>query len=586
MSTLSHRFEILLGTALVGTMVLAFSASAQGAADRCPATTGAAMPLAYVGPPTTAPITACDLMTRLYVLADDSMMGRQVGTEYNDRGTNYIEREVRRLGLRPAGENGTYFQKLPVFSRVFDSTSTLTVGRMTFRGGTDFTANINGTSFGLEGAPVIYAGVAGDTTNLLPAGAAAGKVLVLGAAERPMRFRSMTPGLQAYLAAQEGALAVVTVAGDALPAQRGFGTRPSYLDPEAPEPGGGAGRATLTVTTAVATALLGQAPGAMAIGAAGRPVSMALRFRQEPLPGRNVVAVLPGSDPVLRDQYILIGAHNDHIGFRQGGLPHDSVKAFNMVFRQQGADSRGIGVPTQAQWAEINAKIDSMRQVHPVRIDSISNGADDDGSGSVSVLEIAEAFVAAKDRPKRSIIFIWHAGEEAGLWGSRFFSDHPSVPRSSIVGAINIDMVGRGAGTDVTGQAADGALIRGGDGYLQLVGSRRLSTELGDIAELVNSRGAHGLHFDYALDADGHPQNIYCRSDHYEYARYGIPVVFFTTGGHADYHQVTDEPQYIQYRHMAQVDNYVYDLARTLANLDHAVTVDKPKPDPFGGCRQ
>ncbi|MCA9721889.1 MAG: M28 family peptidase, partial [Gemmatimonadetes bacterium] len=91
---------------------------------------------------------------------------------------------------------------------------------------------------------------------------------------------------------------------------------------------------------------------------------------------------------------------------------------------------------------------------------------------------------------------------------------------------------------------------------------------------------------DYALDADGHPQNIYCRSDHYEYARYGIPVVFFTTGGHADYHQVTDEPQYIQYRHMAQISTYIHDLAMTLANLDHAVVVDKPKPDPFGGCRQ
>lgn len=544
------------------------------------------MPLAYVGPPTTAAITACDLMTRLYIFADDSMMGRQVGTRYNDMGTDYIEREVRRLGLAPAGEGGTFFQKVPVFSRSFDSTSTLRVGGTTFSGGRDFTATINGASFSLDGAPVVFGGVAGDTLNLLPAGAAAGKVVVQVAPERPMRFRAMTPGLQAYLASQEGALAVVTVVGDALPVQRGFGNRPSYLDPDAPEGAGAAGRANVSVTTAVGTALLGQAPSGMALGAAGRPVSMALRFHQEPLPGRNVVAMLPGSDPQLRNQYILIGAHNDHVGFRQGGLPHDSVKAFNMVFRQQGADSRGIGVPSEAQWAEINAKIDSMRKVHPVRIDSISNGADDDGSGSVSLLEVAEAFATAAERPKRSMLFIWHAGEEAGLWGSRFFSDHPSVPREAIVGAINIDMVGRGAATDVTGQTSEGALIRGGDGYLQLVGSRRLSTELGDLAEAVNVRGKYGLRFDYALDADGHPQNIYCRSDHYEYARYGIPVVFFTTGGHADYHQVTDEPQYIQYRHMAQISTYIHDLAMTLANLDHAVVVDKPKPDPFGGCRQ
>jgi Zn-dependent M28 family amino/carboxypeptidase len=204
----------------------------------------------------------------------------------------------------------------------------------------------------------------------------------------------------------------------------------------------------------------------------------------------------------------------------------------------------------------------------------------------VSVLELAEKFSKASTRPRRSMLFIWHAGEEAGLWGSQYFSDHPTVPRDSIVGAINIDMVGRGAATDVTGEDMQGAMIHGGPGYLQLVGSRRLSTELGDLAESVNQRGGFGLKFDYSLDADGHPQNIYCRSDHYEYARYGIPVVFFTTGGHADYHQVTDEPQYIQYRHMAKIDNYFYDLAQTLANLDHNVVVDTAKPDPFGQCRQ
>jgi hypothetical protein len=93
--------------------------------------------------------------------------------------------------------------------------------------------------------------------------------------------------------------------------------------------------------------------------------------------------------------------------------------------------------------------------------------------------------------------------------------------------------------------------------------------------------------FDYSMDANGHPQNIYCRSDHANYARYGIPVVFFTTGGHADYHQVTDEPQYIQYGHMARVDQEIYDIALKLGNLDHRVVVDKPKPDsPFARCQQ
>jgi Iap family predicted aminopeptidase len=119
------------------------------------------------------------------------------------------------------------------------------------------------------------------------------------------------------------------------------------------------------------------------------------------------------------------------------------------------------------------------------------------------------------------------------------------------------------------------------------VGSRRLSTELGDLADSVNRKMEHPpLHFDYSLDAPGHPENIYCRSDHYMYARYGIPIIFFTTGLHQDYHQLTDEPEYIDYAHMARVASFVHDLALTVANLAHRVVVDKPKPDPMGVCRQ
>src|SRR5438128_12630867 len=147
-------------------------------------------------------------------------------------------------------------------------------------------------------------------------------------------------------------------------------------------------------------------------------------------------------------------------------------------------------------------------------------------------------------------------------------------------------MIGRGGPNDQTGFTITGTPIVGGKGYLQLVGSRRISTELGDMAEAVNKSGKHNLNFDYSLDANGHPQNIYCRSEHYEYARYGIPIIFFTTGGHADYHQVTDEPQYIDYDRMARVSQYVADLATRVANLDHRVVVDKPKPDPHGQCVQ
>ncbi len=520
--------SLLLVTALTTTL------SAQGGPS-CPATTGGAMPLKYSGPATVAAITPCDLMTRLYILADDSMMGRQVGTIYNDMGTAYIAGQVAKLGLKPAGDNGTFFQKLPIFTRSYDEANSSIMAGGTTVPGTDFTASISGTAFDLDNAPVIFGGAALDTTDLMAPGTAAGKIVVLKAAERGAgggRFRRggfSMEALRAYQQSMEGAAAVVTIAGDELPQARGGfpgrGSRPSYDDPDSPDPArSGGGTVSITGTTALGQALLGRSMDGMAKGAAGGTASLHIRFNQESAPGRNVVAILPGSDPALRNEYVAIGAHNDHIGFRQGGAEHDSLKAYNMVYRVQGADSRGLPTPddTAAIWTRINAVKDSLRAIEPAREDSISNGADDDGSGSVSVLEIAEAFARAPERPKRSILFIWHAGEEAGLWGSQYFTDHPTVPRASIVAELNMDMVGRGAATDITGQTKAGDLIHGNNDYVQLVGSRRLSTELGDLAEAVNAKG-HGLQFDYSLDANGHPQNIYCRSDHYEYARYGHP---------------------------------------------------------------
>jgi Zn-dependent M28 family amino/carboxypeptidase len=221
--------------------------------------------------------------------------------------------------------------------------------------------------------------------------------------------------------------------------------------------------------------------------------------------------------------------------------------------------------------------LDSLRGIRPARRDSIFNGADDDGSGSVGTLEIAEAFARSGVKPRRSLIFVWHTGEEAGLLGSRYFTDNPTIPRDSIVAQLNMDMIGRGGAFDFVG---------GGPTYLQLVGSRRLSTELGDIVEAVNKSEPTPLSFDYAFDANGHPERIYCRSDHYEYARYGIPITFFTTGLHMDYHQLTDEPQYIDYEHMRKVAQLVHDVALRVGNLDHRVVVDKPKPDPRGACVQ
>jgi hypothetical protein len=285
--------------------------------------------------------------------------------------------------------------------------------------------------------------------------------------------------------------------------------------------------------------------------------------------------VIRGGDPALRGQYVALGAHNDHVGLGRP-LDHDSVWAFNHVVRPEGAESPQRE-PTTAEAGRIRALRDSLRALRPPQLDSIFNGADDDGSGSVTLLEVAEALARAPAKPRRSVLFVWHTAEESGLYGSAYFTEHPTVPRDSIVAQLNMDMVGRGAAGDIAG---------GGPGYMQIIGSRRLSTELGDLVESVNVRGRHGLTFDYAFDANGHPQNYYCRSDHYMYARFGIPIVFFSSGSHQDYHQLTDEAQYIDYDKMARFARYLLDLTRTLADLDHRPVVDQPKPDPNGQCRQ
>jgi hypothetical protein len=399
------------------------------------------------------------------------------------------------------------------------------------------------------------------------------------------------------------AAAVAIIGLENLPPQvMGFLRRPQPFVDDQPA-GAPAPVPTLIITGAAAAKMFTTPIAQLTLGATGATANISLKYVVEPMPypSRNVVGIVPGSDPKLKGEYVAIGGHNDHIGMTARPVDHDSMRIFLSIVRPEGAEQNSKQATPQEQ-AQVDSLLAAYRAAHPgtARLDSISNGADDDGSGSVSVLEIAERVSSLKVKPKRSTLFVWHVGEEKGLLGSRFFTDHPTVPRDSIVAQLNIDMVGRGDASDETGQACtlNGATppacdnakpetpIHGNPNYLQVVGSRRLSTELGDLLEKVNTDGHHGIAFDYSMDANGHPTNIYCRSDHYEYARYGIPIIFFTTGGHKDYHQVTDEPQYIDYEHMARVDNLIEDMLVHVANLDHRVVVDKPKPDPQGACQQ
>jgi hypothetical protein len=562
---MSHRTALLVGALVLAPSVVA----AQSARP---------LPLKRRAQPTTAAITASDLMSRLYVFADDSMMGREAGTVGAMKGTAYIAAEVKKLGLTPAGDNGSYFQNVPFIARTLDSSTTIAVNGATLAAYRDFVVvPFRGAQpRAIDGSKVIYGGVVADTAHALTAEQAEGKFVV-------MRSPMGIIGRIAPTSPLAKAAAVAFVGGGNLTAATlATGRSPSLTLP--PAPGAPSALITLAISASAAERLLGAPVEGMAVGTEGGTVQGNLKFVERAAPTRNVVAILRGSDPVLRNEYLAIGAHSDHVGYRATGpVDHDSLHLFaaqrylateNPTAAPLSPDARQA---MQARVAAIRVNLDSVRALRPARRDSINNGADDDGSGSVTVLEVAQAFARGKARPKRSLLFVWHTGEEKGLLGSRYFSDHPTVPRDSIVAQINIDMVGRGGKSD---------LGAGSDRYLQLVGSRRLSTELGDLVEAVNKTEPMPFTFDYTFDANGHPDNIYCRSDHYNYARYGIPVVFMTTGLHGDYHQVTDEPQYIDYAHMARVGRFVVDLATRVANLDHRPVVDKPKPDPNAACKQ
>jgi Zn-dependent M28 family amino/carboxypeptidase len=218
----------------------------------------------------------------------------------------------------------------------------------------------------------------------------------------------------------------------------------------------------------------------------------------------NVIGVLEGSDPTLTHEYVLFTAHMDHIGTPGSG---------------EGCTARGA--------------------------DSICNGADDDGSGTVAVIELAQAFATAGERPKRSLVFMTVSGEERGLWGSAYFADHPTVPLASVVADLNSDMIGRNA-----------------KDTLAVIG--REHTNLG--ATLDSVAAAHP-ELGIKPVGDLWPQEgLFFRSDHYNFAKKGVPILFFTTGLHPDYHQVSDSPDKIDAEKEARLTRLLFYLGLAVAN--------------------
>ena len=580
---------------------LALLAVAPSLAPAQPAKVNAYGNPARVAPAPTKPaIDARDLQIRLYQFADDSMQGRQVGRFGNQKGTDYIAAEAKRLGLLPAGDNGTYFQLLPYHIRKFTNHSRLTLDGNPIAWNSEWLA-VPGQRAPrpITNADVIYGGIAGDSATWIPKAQSVGKLVVMLPSPRPAQDggRGGQGGFAQQQSPYPDAAAIATVNLDALtPAQRA-----QINDPTQASQGGGGGRggrgapidssklkmdsvsvltrqldamkqqvatlapqAAIRLTREAATALFkGKSVEGLSPGATGGVVTVSLDFVELPTEwARNVVAIIPGSDPKLKYQYVAIGAHNDHVGMTTP-VDKDSIRAYNIAKNRYllANDMNQLKASGKMTADGYKVNMDSIRKVYPKpRVDSINNGADDDGSGSMAVLEIAEAISAMPVKPKRSTLFVWHTGEEAGLIGSAFFVANPTVALDSVVAQINIDMIGRGRADDIPG---------GGPDYVGVVGSFFDSKDLGETVQAVNKKLAKPLDLDYKFDKPidwGGYNNIYARSDHYNYAKSGVPIAFFFTGLHGDYHQRSDEPEFIDYPHYARIANYVKDLVVEVGN--------------------
>ena len=433
----------------------------------CTRTTGpqpGALPAPPTAEPTTQAISEQDLRTRLYLVADDSMGGRPTGSPGHIKTSDYIAAELKRLGLRPAGDNGTYFQNVPFVQRDA-STRELAIEGAALTLGEEFLAvPTTATSDPFSDAETLYIGMADDSSKWPTREQAAGKFVLV-------RQRNMQGGIGINTSNPRFADAKgigVTGLGQVFPQVAAYlsnqGGGPTYRSAESPT---GKRPAYVLVSDAVAAKLLGNTLDAVQPGATGKKVSGSISFREAPTVARNVVAILPGSDARLRGQYVAISAHLDHDPMARRAVDHDSLRLVNAIARRIEVET---GRVSPQQRAAIRVNLDSLRALRPARRDSILNGADDDGSGTVAMLEIAEAMALGSQKPQRSVLFVWHVAEELGLIGATHFTDHPTVPRDSIVADLNMDMIGRGG---------PGEEPEGGPAYLQLIGWRRLSNRAG-----------------------------------------------------------------------------------------------------------
>ena len=584
-----------------------------------------------------AQFNAAEMKEWLSYLASDELQGRQVFTEGYGLASSYVAEHLKSWGVKPLGDGGTYFETVRIRGYKITRNSSVTVatasGTTTFKHGdhVTFPAGPGGKqTLTFTGAEFIGYGQSADLKdrdvkdklviwmpNLAPAAGAGrgggrgtgGAAINTYRADAAIGFAptaSPTEAERALTQAQE-ALQKATEAVQQAQAQvqgrgraggargRGAATPPDFTTAQrvdslsAPQIIGDetffnavfAG-APVGFAEIKAKAEKGEPLSALSLPAT---ITITIDNTFEPVSEqrtRNVVGIVEGTDAALKSTYVMFGAHLDHVGYSPtgvGALPtatscrqrsetaQAAIKAAGKVVQNPG---RGRGAaPAAAGSNEANANRPSPPAPLPFdQRDLVSNGADDDGSGSTALMAIAKAF-ATGPKPKRSVVFVWHAGEEAGLQGSRFNADFSVVPLDKVQAVLNMDMVGRDDCDNLEGDYTNSVF---------LVGADRISTDLHNVIVRTNALQSKPLTLDYELNDPLDPESVYTRSDHYSYAAKGIPVAFFTTGLHPDYHKVTDTVDKILFPKMAKIAQLVYQTGFSIANSERVLERDNKGP--------
>ncbi|PYP83647.1 MAG: peptidase M28 [Blastocatellia bacterium AA13] len=499
-------------------------------------------------PEATAAITARDLKRHLSFLASDELGGRYTLSSGNRIAARYIASQLEFYGFHGAARDGSFFQKVPIVTQKIDSGSTgLTIAsgetKQSFKYADDFISSAPRDA-ALTGELIFvgqgissprtgrddYAGL--DVTN---------KIVVLAAPDERAQAKYETAEKGEGAAIKHGAAAVILTPSSAFLSawsQIKFYESREQTGLDRRSVHGKSVPALLAGPPLIKSlaALLGKEAGYLTNPSAKPPEPLKLAARADikmkveakPNPqAQNVAGILEGADPKLKNEYVVFSAHYDHLETTPKG--------------------------------------------------EVYNGADDDGSGTVSVLEIAHA-LAVGPRPKRSILVVFHTGEEMGLLGSEYNTDYePVVPLEKLVADFNIDMVGRSRTVDNL-DVRDKELTD--KDSLYIIGADKLSTELNKLSEQTNADTSR-MRFDLTYNDENHPQHFYYRSDHYNYAKHGIPIIFYFTGVHRDYHRTTDDVDKIDFEKMERIDRMIFATGWRVANLDHRLVVDKkPAPAP------